>query len=149
MTDGFRSWSPGWSSSLSVFLDEEDESRLKELASDNPMSRQSLVLKSCITSMAQAAALANVEADPELLDQRLALAALVFNELLTIFDLPHRADHFEAKLVERMNKYFEDRGWSGPTADPMLTSRKGKGFVKSNCCLLASWSSPGSCKGRF
>ena len=120
MTDGFRSWSPGWSSSLSVFLDEEDESRLKELASDNPMSRQSLVLKSCITSTAQAAALANVEADPELLDQRLALAALVFNELLTIFDLPHRADHFEAKLIERMNKYFEDRGWSGPTADPTV-----------------------------
>ena len=35
------------------------------------------------------------------------------------------------------------------TPDPMLTSRKGNGFVKSNCCLLASWSSPGSCKGQF
>ena len=38
--------------------------------SDVPTERESLVLSSCITSMAQAAALANDEADLEVLDLR-------------------------------------------------------------------------------
>ena len=88
MAEGFRSWAPGWSScGLAVLLDEEAEAMLKEPTSDNPTSQQNLVLKSCITSMAQTAALANIEADLELLDRRLAKAVLVFNELLTILDL--------------------------------------------------------------
>ena len=121
MTEGFRSWAPGWSSSgLAVLLDEEAETQLKAASSDNPTIRQSLVLKSCITSMAQAAALANVEADLEVLDRGLAKATLVFNELLTILDIPDRADHFEGRLLEKMKKCFEERGWTGPTADPSV-----------------------------
>ena len=121
MAEGFRSWAPGWSScSLAVLLDEEAEARLKEPTSDSPTNRQSLVLNSCITSMAQTAALANIEADLELLDRRLAKAVLVFNELLTILDLPDRGDHFEGRLLEKMKKCFEERGWSAPIADPSV-----------------------------
>ena len=71
--------------------------------------------------MAQTAALANIEADLEVLDRRLAKAVLVFNELLTILDLPDRGDHFEGRLLEKMKKCFEERGWSGgPMADPSV-----------------------------
>ena len=93
---------------------------LKEPTSDNPTSQQNLVLKSCITSMAQAAALTNIEADLDVLDRRLAKAVLVFNELLTILDLPDRGGHFEGRLLEKMKKSFEERGWSGPIADPLV-----------------------------
>ena len=105
MTESFRSWAPGWgSSSLEVLLDED-----AGFLSDIPTERESLVLSSCITSMAQAAALANDEADLEVLDLRMAKAVLVFNEMLTILDLPDRADIFEGQRFGRMEKYFEQK----------------------------------------
>ena len=116
MTESFRSWAPGWgSSSLAVLLDED-----AGFLSDVPTERESLVLSSCITSMAQAAALANDEADLEVLDLRMAKAVLVFNEMLTILDLPDRADIFEGQRFGRMEKYFEERGWTGPNAEPTV-----------------------------
>ena len=116
MTESFRSWAPGWgSSSLAVLLDED-----AGILSDIPTERESLVLSSCITSMAQAAALANEEADLEVLDLRMAKAVLVFNEMLTILDLPDRADIFEGQRLGRMEKYFEERGWTGPNAEPTV-----------------------------
>ena len=116
MTESFRSWAPGWgSSSLAVLLDED-----AGILSDIPTERESLVLSSCITSMAQAAALANEEADLEVLDLRMAKAVLVFNEMLNILDLPDRADIFEGERLGRMEKYFEERGWTGPNAEPTV-----------------------------
>ena len=116
MTESFRSWAPGWgSSSLEVLLDED-----AGFLSDIPTERESLVLSSCITSMAQAAALANDEADLEVLDLRMAKAVLVFNEMLTILDLPDRADILEGQRFGRMEKYFEERGWTGPNAEPTV-----------------------------
>jgi hypothetical protein len=91
------------------------------------------VLASCVTAVAQAICLANPEADPTRLDRRLATAWLVCRDLLTVLDLPDRAGEYSEGGVEEMKKAFTERGWSGPAAEGLVTSRWWRSW--SSCSL--------------